>query len=67
MVTRSRMKRAGTGRIPIWLREDISQKIREEYKAGHPIPQAVAIAYSRARREHPKFISALARRESLVS
>jgi len=60
MVTRSRLKKATSRRkLPQWLVDDVRAKIRDEIDAGHPIKQAIAIAYSRARIEHPSYVKEL--------
>jgi len=56
MVTRSRLKRTDRrGKLPQWLVDDVRAKIREEIDSGYPIKQAIAIGYSRARKEHPSY------------
>lgn len=60
MVKRNRLKRIKRKRkMPVWLRDRISANIREEVKAGYPLRQAIAIAYSRARREYPAYADVL--------
>jgi Tfp pilus assembly protein PilP len=55
MVARKRLKRSSRRNLPQWLVDDVRAKIREEIDSGYPIKQAIAIAYSRARKEHPSY------------